>query len=392
MLLTLATLTGCVKDNLIDSDNLKGNINFKVDGNWDDDEILTKAVLQDVKNDGISIFGVKGSTLLFDNEKLSFVSGAWTYSNTQYWIEGNTYKFFSMYPYSSSGYNYSTSDNSISYTANEGTDYMWDAHVRTYNGTNSGPVELAMNHAMSQVQIDVANNSDVQITVTGATLSGEYNKATCTIDESTNPIVEYTNFANNGTTVNPGNLNVAIEPNQSDYIFAKFVIPQTIQQNTILTISYNGTNSSIDLYDVRSYCNEWEVGKTHKYVVSLGEGAGISVYVENGVVYVENISSLNEFVRAAITGNWFNGDDIVAHSSGPVSVTPASNWSQPLDGSSFSYYNQTLIHGTKVPLLSSIPNAPSDGPVGATWKLTILVQAIIDDDASVTSAQGAFGN
>lgn len=393
LILTAVLLSGCVKEELINPDDRSSSndaIDFKVSDNWDKDEILTRTIIDDVQNGGISIFAANGTNSQFSeilsNEPLTYTSNKWDYEHTKYWVNGKTYRFLALYPQSDNIYSYNATDNKVTFDINESltTYYMWDSHERTYNGDNHGEVVLEMEHVMSQVKIDIKNNEENPITVSAASLSGEYNSATCIIGGN---VPLFNNPSTGGTYDNPANVNTSIGVGETKNVLSKYVIPQEIHDDTNLYITYtinsDEKDQTIDLNDYINYCDEWESGKTHVYVISVGNT--IDVSINNGTLKIKNTGKVDEFIRVALIANWYEGNNIVK--DGTVSYSIANGWSNP---DSYYYYANAISKDSEVSLFSTTPSAPSGGPTGATWKLVIIVQGIFDADAA--SATAAFGS
>lgn len=399
LLLTSISFTGCVKEILVDPDKpitTDEAIGFKVTGNWDDDEIITRTTIGDIESDanGISLFATAEQTSVLTNAHLIHSSG-WTYSNTKYWVNGHSYKFFAVYPYDSDAE--FTSDNSkVSFDVNEGTtDYLYDAVERNFSSPLWGKtVNLSLKHALSKVTFSVQNDSENEtITIKKVKLTGEGKSATCTIDPSG------TVFTPTGSSAADYEINYEsqpqIVPNGSLDLFSRYVVPQDFSANSVyLEITYPGTNeviNRIDLYNSTS-SHKWETNHNYNYVISVGNPIGISVENISNSIYIKNTKTVKAFIRAALVANWYDSSGNVVASS----TAPAPSWNIT-DTDGFYYYGNSISpteagqNGTLLISGLSTPSRPSGVPSTATWKLDIIVQGIIDNDASITTAKSAFG-
>ena len=106
---------------------------------------------------------------IFDRTKVSgsALNGDWTYEGTQYWIEGATYNFYAVAPYSYLGTwvaSNRTVDGLVLYVQNnDGTKDILVAKANDIVGQQSGdndPVAFNFQHILSKVKFSFTNNYD----------------------------------------------------------------------------------------------------------------------------------------------------------------------------------------------------------------------------------------
>ena len=106
---------------------------------------------------------------IFDRTKVSCsaLNGDWTYEGTQYWIEGATYNFYAVAPYSYLGTwvaSNRTVDGLVLYVQNnDGTKDILVAKANDIVGQQSGdndPVAFNFQHILSKVKFSFTNNYD----------------------------------------------------------------------------------------------------------------------------------------------------------------------------------------------------------------------------------------
>ena len=106
---------------------------------------------------------------IFDRTKVSgsALNGDWTYEGTQYWIEGATYNFYAVAPYSYLGTWVDNTANANALTLyvqnNDGTKDILVAKANDIVGQQSGdndPVEFNFQHILSKVKFSFTNNYD----------------------------------------------------------------------------------------------------------------------------------------------------------------------------------------------------------------------------------------
>lgn len=120
---------------------------------------------------------------IFDCTQVSgtALDGEWTYTGTQYWIEGATYNFYAVAPYSYLGTWVDSTANANALTLyvqnNDGTKDILVAKANDIEGQQSGdndPVAFNFQHILSKVKFSFTNNYDA----TGSSIRVENIKIT----------------------------------------------------------------------------------------------------------------------------------------------------------------------------------------------------------------------
>lgn len=178
------------------------------------DPSLTKTTLENFDVYGFVTNGKSESSQIFDGDDVTKdEDGKWGYTNTQYWVNGNTYTFGALAPASAA----TVSDKVITGTTNKKVgmtvkftntnDSQKDllhaapAAVTVNSDDYSTPVELTFNHQLSKVKFSFKNSvgvgysvkvTDVKITdamTTGTlTVSGEQNTPNAWSNQQTNTL------------------------------------------------------------------------------------------------------------------------------------------------------------------------------------------------------------
>ena len=193
------TLVSCSSDDLNSfSDNSSKNEAISFDSylgrsavavNGSRGSVLTKDALQKLTDGGFGVFGnyskdSEGTPHAygknwFDNQKVTFTSGAWTYEPLKYWLPQGHIDFLAYAPYDSQYDNNQVSKDKpkLSFTVNSDIknqkDLLW-AHAE--NQTKDKPVvTFHFNHALAKIGYTVkkgVNDDNVTITLNKITLAG----------------------------------------------------------------------------------------------------------------------------------------------------------------------------------------------------------------------------
>lgn len=420
LLLAILSFAGCREEKIVvqsENEDDGKSISFAV-ANWEDFERLTRADIDDVKTNGLSIYAAReDGSVPINNAQMTYASPYWNYGTKKYWVDGHTYHFFASYPYysSSSPFTYTYDNVQMNYTeASRQEDYMWDAKTRSSsdNYDNYSAVQFDLKHILAQVKFQLKNDHSGAITVTGASLTGQINTATLTLPASGNATKTSTSATSgNDYTTTPaacvasgeasisGN-NIVIQPDHTATVLVKYVLPQTFNKSgdpdPTFTLNYTeGTSKSKELkIHSKAGTNEWIAGQVYTYLLSIAGDIGVIVTDVNGTIYVQNTGNFKEFVRVALIGNWYDSaGNIVADGSNFTCTINTTDWTtKQSDG---FYYSNEAIEASEAPgtvLLSGIQKPTGATPANASyWQLTILVQGIIND-ADGQTAQSAFSN
>ena len=160
----------------------------------------TRAGLSDLQTNGFGVWATisspsNNSAVILTNEKVSLDNGAWTYSNTRYWVDNSKFYFLAVHPYSAENSpieEYHWTQEGINYTGYtmavttpKTADYdplvatnMTDTSVEGYATT----VPLNFEHMMCKVNFkitqDFDKSPDFDYYVSKVTISGIKNSGT----------------------------------------------------------------------------------------------------------------------------------------------------------------------------------------------------------------------
>ena len=145
---------------------------------------------------GFGVYGFVSNAVLFNDVEVKQENSAFTYTNTQYWIDGAAYKFAAVAPYHI-GWTTATATladdtitTSLEYThstdANSGKDidllYAFDE--ATGAATGNQPVSFDFRHILSKVKFSFKNEynaTNTTIKVSDVKIANAANKATVTL-------------------------------------------------------------------------------------------------------------------------------------------------------------------------------------------------------------------
>ncbi len=220
------------------------------------------------------------ATSLFDAEKVTYVSGMWGYEGTRYWLPGNTYDFYALYP------SVETLGDAVSVACTDGTftvegfDATKGYDLMTASKTDivvsadqsaPGAVALKFQHLLARVTFAARSeggNATVRsIALEGLVVKGDYDSSTETAWSNTTTgkvSVE------KETTVTPaGNADVS-----GDLL----LIPQSLAEGVKLTVTYDtdaekGKNASYTL--PATTVSNWEAANHYRYSFTLTGGGYI---------------------------------------------------------------------------------------------------------------------
>jgi hypothetical protein len=187
-----AMLTACSNDDVVD---VKAPAKATPIGFNTFVENATRTVTGELTASNIDEFAVWGfttadgtATQIFNAEAVTKGTSGWSYENTQYWVDGNTYAFAAISPVP-------TSSNNISYalptgatnptgtiTFTQDADAQRDLVYAYDNTTTSGTVGFTFDHLLSRVAVKVTNSTDNSVNtalrITNVKITGAANKAT----------------------------------------------------------------------------------------------------------------------------------------------------------------------------------------------------------------------
>ena len=167
-MLALAAATACSNDELVSVnqeaigfDNAFINNSVRsVDPSYTNDKLFSD----------FAVFGFvteENTGTLFDGTQVSgsVLNGEWTYTGTQYWIEGATYNFYAVAPYSGAWTKTAASVDGVTLTFDNanGTQDLLFAKAQNIEGQESGQnetVEFTFGHILSKVKFSFTNGYD----------------------------------------------------------------------------------------------------------------------------------------------------------------------------------------------------------------------------------------
>lgn len=211
---------------------------------------------------------------VFDGKTI--IAPNWTYEGgDQYWIPGNTYNFYGVYPANlpensvavTSDGNITITDFDCSATGADAVDLM-TATRKGMDGSAPEKVALKFNHELAKVNFIVkAEGTDV--TISNFKLEGVYYKgtlknsiwkdlSTCTNSDSY--------FKKTDVTINNGN--------STSLLGDLLVIPHTTEiLNSVkfhITYSYTGTEKTVEAnIPITEQANSWNAGMNYSYTFTI---------------------------------------------------------------------------------------------------------------------------
>ena len=220
------------------------------------------------------------ATSLFDAEKVTCVSGMWGYEGTRYWLPGNTYDFYALYP------SVETLGDAVSVDCTDGTftvngfDATKGYDLMTAERTNivvsedqpaPDAVALKFQHLLARVTFAARSeggNATVRsISLEGLAVKGDYDSSTKTAWSNT---TTGTVSVEKETNVTPaGNANVS-----GDLL----LIPQSLAGGVKLTVIYDTdaeTEKSASYTLPATTVSMWEAANHYRYSFTLTGGGYI---------------------------------------------------------------------------------------------------------------------
>lgn len=186
-LAAMLALTSCTQDETLDVAQ-NGSIGFDVSS----DKATRSIYDPSITTNNIQDFAVYGwmnayTGKVFDDELVSRNGGAWSYSNTQYWIADNNYYFAALAPSVSRNWELTQVNNqaaaelgigSVKFTNAEGKQdllYWAQGPIKGQLPGQNSPVAVKFNHILSKVKFTFVNefdNSLVNLKVSNIKING----------------------------------------------------------------------------------------------------------------------------------------------------------------------------------------------------------------------------
>ena len=272
--------------------------------------VLTRAGLSDLKNDGFGVWAVinndlESNYLLMDNQKVVYTDGGlWDYSPIQYWVDNSNYSFVAVWPYGDDAYALNTTDNTVKLTIDatpSTVDYLVaTADIETESGY-ANPVELQFQHVLTSVGVkiwrDGGKHQNDQIRVRKATISNikkagtltcntaswEYTGATLTAEMVDDEVSDTDDI---GAAVKNDNGTLETGGTPSTPFGTMMLIPQTLDDTNkvLLKVTYdlfrNGAAKWEEGLELEAYMPNitWEAGRQYTYNVVLSSVTDITMY------------------------------------------------------------------------------------------------------------------
>ncbi|MFK2809542.1 fimbrillin family protein [Bacteroides fragilis] len=223
--------------------------------------------------------GTGTATSLFDAEKVTYVSGMWGYEGTRYWLPGNTYDFYALYP------SVETLGDAVSVDCTDGTFTVEDfdatkgydlmtaknTGISVVAGQTPGAVALKFQHLLARVTFAARSeggNATVRsISLEGLAVKGDYDSSTETA---------WSNTATGKVSVEK---ETSVTPaGDADVSGDLLLIPQSLTDGVKLTVTYDtdaekGKTASYTL--PATTVSKWEAANHYRYSFTLTGGGYI---------------------------------------------------------------------------------------------------------------------
>lgn len=350
------------------------------------------------------------------SQTVSNSSGSWTISGDPKWLNNVPITFWSWKYVKptrtdthTATFNYTVNS---TVTSQEDPVFAFNNETREFddqgdikNGANEN-INIYFYHALSAVQFLEHEDIISDYRISNIEVQNVKNSTVCTMTSTdAAPSSGNISFSHNTSASSTVNFSQSYDANDTSLDIptttSKFkpddsktfiMIPQTLGASSKLkvTFTYTGTPSATTspVFDLNG--TVWDDGYYYVYKVDLGGAIKVKLYEDcdsstKSNVKFQNDSNMNEYIRAAVVGNWFDASgNIVAPWSG--SVTTGTGWSLESDG--FYYYTSPVTTKDYTENFITSFTKPTSAPVaGAHFELTVLVQAVCSDGySSYTSA------
>lgn len=227
----------------------------------------------DLNTSSLTSFYVYGGTsaLEFKGTQVTKQNDVWTYYPMQYWEENAKYKFAAVAPVNKdASYDYASGKLTVANYAG-GDDDLIVATTNEITGKASGSnslVGLNFKHALSKVQISFSG-LDASKTLSDVKINNVSNKATLEVGYNAGTAPSW------GATSATGNYGYTVSATTGKGV--KYLLPQTLADNTTITYTYDGKPVSLNIKtaDVAA----WEMGKAYNYNITLSNENAIGFEV-----------------------------------------------------------------------------------------------------------------
>jgi len=345
-------------------------------------ENQTKAALYNSKSEietagvDLTVDGWEGDTKWIDSKTVTYSSGAWSGLGGYALKKTNNYTFFS-YGNIPSGASVSTAKATgitltVSAIEDAQSDILLGSAVK--NTPADGNVSISYTHPFASVKFKIGN-IDGTTSVSKIALTGVYAGGKTTLGTSSSG---YT-WTDLGTA--NGTLEKTATVDMGEVIETFVVIPQVLStKNVAVTITYDTDKTLTKIIN----SGEWKAGYTTTYTVNGIGGVQLTVTGADGI---RNNSLTKSYIRATVTGAWYDGDgNIVGPWNGTLTnLAPSTYWET--DGG--YYYLKNYLDSGETASALFTGYTPGTAVAGATLKLDVIVQAI-PYDVNYDSCKAAF--
>ena len=234
-----------------------------------------------------------GSNQPFDNVPVTNSNGTWSYTGgDRYWVLGAEYDFYAVYP--ATGITAScTQDGTLTVTGFDASK-TGDAAVDLMTARKTGisyadastiaPVGLEFGHELAKVNITATveggNATVSSVALAGVDILGDFQSPSTWSNATT------------GSYDSMGN--IVLSANPTDLLGDLLVIPQDVDENITLTISYNLDGASVIGRQVQlpATVTRWEAGKSYQYTLN---------FKGNNIIFTVNVAQWGTSMGGIIT-------------------------------------------------------------------------------------------
>lgn len=244
------------------------------------------------------VTGTGSGISVFDNEKVSYSGGVWSYTDTRYWFPGFIYNFLAIHPAPAQTPQYDPAAGVLKYTfdtsASRSTDLLYAAYrrkcVAADDPASTARVPFSFSHALSVLHIRIKADQSLadgtSVRIASATLHGIYGTATLELSTDTKgaPRLHWDLGGGNlSTDANPlasDNGGIILRPGEASEIFITdntplMLIPQTVGNNATLTLTYTigdgaQKQAGVSLFaPSQRHGGVWSAGKSYSYTLTI---------------------------------------------------------------------------------------------------------------------------
>jgi len=343
----------------------------------------------DIPGNALTLYGWEGSTLCIDSVTATYASGKWSMSKPYTMDKDYSYTFLAYANMPAGGAAITMPDSAdsdilfkVTDIAAAQNDVLIGKGSKT-SGFSDGDVDIAFSHPFASVKFMLGNADGVK-KVTGVSLTGVYESGSTEYSTASTLTDSVTNYSwsvpgTAGATVSATGLNV------TDGEIASFVvIPQTLStKSAVITVTYVNNSSETKTMAKLLNTGSWIAGYTTVYAIDR-IGSIIVNVSDDGRTITNGASSSKAYIRATITGAWYESSNADAPIVAPWSMSdgnftglfPTADWTA---GADEIYYlkNALAASGTATTYTSfSKPTPPSGLGAGVELRLNVLIQAI----------------